>query len=292
MRHPRSRPSTRLRGPGRRGKGADPQPPRHRGRAAPAVWQLRTRRRCPTRRCSRRVPSSPSAGCRAEECRRGPSRLVAVPASPRRARRWSAGRARRAASRLAPELRAEAGGRVRHGRSPTGCPLRRGARRRTLRPRPRHRSDARAPGRVAPAASRPVTATGQHLWRDLRRRQAARGQGRRGRVGVGRARAASAVANSRRVASNRPAWKLTSAAAKARSASRAGSAVSSTARFRKAAAAAMPPRAWARPAERSSSAATSSSGPGAAHARCQARRSGSVSASVASARARCTRWRS
>ena len=68
--------------------------------------------------------------------------------------------------------------------------------------------------------------------------------------------------------------------------------VSATARSRKAAAAASPPRACARPAERSSSAATSSSGPGVARARCQARRSGSLSASVASASARCTRWRS
>ena len=46
-----------------------------------------------------------------------------------------------------------------------------------------------------------------------------------------------------------------------------------------------PPRACARPAERSSSSATSSLGPGVARARCQARRSGSVSGSVASARA-------
>ena len=55
-----------------------------------------------------------------------------------------------------------------------------------------------------------------------------------------------------------------------------GPTVSATARWRKAAAAATPPRACARPAERSSSAATSSSGPGVARARCQARRSGSV----------------
>ena len=70
---------------------------------------------------------------------------------------------------------------------------------------------------------------------------------------------------------------------------RAGSTVSSTERCRNAAAAATPPRACARPAERSSSAAASSSGPGVARARCQARRSGSVSTTVASARARCTR---
>ena len=64
----------------------------------------------------------------------------------------------------------------------------------------------------------------------------------------------------------------------------------SAARCKNAAAAPTPPRACARPAERSSSAATSSSGPGVARARCQARRSGSVSAAVALARALCTRY--
>jgi hypothetical protein len=53
--------------------------------------------------------------------------------------------------------------------------------------------------------------------------------------------------------------------------------------LQKAAAAASPPSACARPAERWSSAATTSSGPGADWARCQARRSGSISGSVASA---------
>ena len=53
-----------------------------------------------------------------------------------------------------------------------------------------------------------------------------------------------------------------------------------------------PPRAFARSAERSSSTATSSSGPRAASARCQARRSGSLCGSVTSARARCTPRRS
>ena len=61
---------------------------------------------------------------------------------------------------------------------------------------------------------------------------------------------------------------------------------------RNAAAAAIPPWASARPAERSSSAATASSGPTAAQARCQAHRSGSVSGSVTSASARCTSRRS
>ena len=73
---------------------------------------------------------------------------------------------------------------------------------------------------------------------------------------------------------------------------RAESGVSSAARSRNAAAAAMPPRACARPAERSSSSATDSSRPEVARARCQARRSGSDSGSVASASARCTSWRS
>ena len=71
-----------------------------------------------------------------------------------------------------------------------------------------------------------------------------------------------------------------------------GSAVSSVARSRNAAAAATPPRACARAAERSSSTATSSSGPIAAWARCQARRSGSAAGSVASASARCASRRS
>ena len=53
--------------------------------------------------------------------------------------------------------------------------------------------------------------------------------------------------------------------------------VSATARLKNAAAAASPPRAWARPAERSSSMATCSFGPAVAAARCQARRSGSIS---------------
>ena len=83
-----------------------------------------------------------------------------------------------------------------------------------------------------------------------------------------------------RAASNCPAPRLAWAAASDRSAFRAGSPVSATERFRNAAAAARPPRAWARPAETSSSSATSSTGPVAATARCQARRSGSASRSV------------
>ena len=66
----------------------------------------------------------------------------------------------------------------------------------------------------------------------------------------------------------------------------AGSDVRIAARSRNAAAAATPPLLWARPAEASSSAATASSGPVAALAACQARRSGSDCGSVTSANAR------
>ncbi len=53
-----------------------------------------------------------------------------------------------------------------------------------------------------------------------------------------------------------------------------------------------PPRAWARPAHRSSSRAMSSSGSGPRRQRCHARRSGSVPPSITSAIAWCTRRRS
>ena len=85
--------------------------------------------------------------------------------------------------------------------------------------------------------------------------------------------------------SGAPASCLACAAVSSRWARRAGSGVSLAARSRNAAAAARPPRARARSAERSSSAATSSSGASVAWARCQARRSGSSSGSVAAARA-------
>ena len=89
-----------------------------------------------------------------------------------------------------------------------------------------------------------------------------------------------------------PAFRLASAAASARSVRRAGSAESATERSRNAAVAASPPRDCARPADRSSSTATASSGPAAASARCQARRSGSACGSVTSAKARWTVRRS
>ena len=80
--------------------------------------------------------------------------------------------------------------------------------------------------------------------------------------------------------SNAPAWRCASAAARARSARLAGSAVNSTERCRNA----PPPPArrehWAAAAATSSSGATDSS-PRAAAARCHTRRSGSVWASVA-----------
>jgi hypothetical protein len=79
---------------------------------------------------------------------------------------------------------------------------------------------------------------------------------------------------------------LACAAARMRSACRAGSAESSIDRSKNAAAAARAAPGLRLPAERSSSAATSS-GPAAAWARCHARRSGSVIGSVTSASAAC-----
>ena len=97
-----------------------------------------------------------------------------------------------------------------------------------------------------------------------------------------------AEARSSAACSNAPAWSFSWAAETVRCARSVGSLVSATARPRKAAAAATPPRARALSADRSSSAATPSSGPDAALARCHTRRSGSFSASVASASTRCT----
>ena len=98
---------------------------------------------------------------------------------------------------------------------------------------------------------------------------------------------ASAALTIASAASCAPARCLACAAARPRRARVCGSGVSRAARSRNAAAAAIPPRAWARPADRSSSAATSSSDPAAAWARCQARRSGSTAGSVASASTAC-----
>ena len=75
-----------------------------------------------------------------------------------------------------------------------------------------------------------------------------------------------AIATSAAAASGAPASCFASAAASARRARLAGSGDNVAARSRNAAAAATPPRAWARPAERSSSAATASSGPNAPRA--------------------------
>ena len=85
----------------------------------------------------------------------------------------------------------------------------------------------------------------------------------------GRSRApVSAMARRLRASSSAPAWSFVCAAARARRrASLDGSRVSVTARSRKAVAAASPPRACARPAERSSSPASSSSGTDVACAR-------------------------
>ena len=103
---------------------------------------------------------------------------------------------------------------------------------------------------------------------------------------------ASAFAASVSASSNAPASCFAWAAASARAARRAGSSVNTDERSRNAAAAANPPRACARAAERSSSAATSSSGIDVACARCQARRSGSIVRIGRSARARWTSLRS
>jgi hypothetical protein len=103
---------------------------------------------------------------------------------------------------------------------------------------------------------------------------------------------AAAMPRSARASSRAPASYCVRTAASERCARRDGSDVSPTARSWNAAAAVSPPHAWARPAARSSSAATSSSGPATASARCQARRSGSICMSVVFAGARCTRRRS
>ena len=87
----------------------------------------------------------------------------------------------------------------------------------------------------------------------------------------------SAVASSDSAAAKSPGGELRPGGRqRPRRARCAGSGVRAAARSRNAAAAAMPPRPCARPAERISSAATSSSGAVAACARCQARRSGSA----------------
>ncbi len=132
----------------------------------------------------------------------------------------------------------------------------------------RRRRRAAAPTRSGLARGRPARARARRALRP-RRRPAARAQ-----------------------PSRSPASRFAPAAASRRCARCVGSGVSAAARSRKAATAANPPRACARPAERSSSAATSSSGMDAACARCHARRSGSISGSVASARARWTARRS
>jgi hypothetical protein len=89
-----------------------------------------------------------------------------------------------------------------------------------------------------------------------------------------------------------PATTPASAATSRRSAARSGSAVSSAAHRRNDCSLSHPPRWRARSADASSSAATASSGPSAASARCHARRSGSVSGSVTFAKAAWARRRS
>ena len=139
-------------------------------------------------------------------------------------------------------------------------------------PRPTRsgRSRARAPGRTAPAVWRPSAAAEGHRCRAPRRRRRGRASGLPGRAGLVE-RPGLCRRQQFQGLAEAPACMLAFAAASARSACRAGSAVSNTARSRNAAAAAIPPRACAWPAQCSNSVATSSSGSAAAWAPCQAR---------------------
>lgn len=191
---------------------------------------------------------------------------------------WSCGgclvvRCCRAAGRGAAEHPAAAGGPGRRGRSPRERPHRRDALPWPPRARRSGRSCVRVLARTARAASRPSAAAGEHRSRDLRRRRRGRAAGRLGRSGI---HPAARTARSQAVPglARAPACMSACAAARMRSACRAGSAVRATDHSRNAAAAAIPPRACARPAQRSSSVATSSSGPATAWAQCQTRRSG------------------
>ena len=174
-------------------------------------------------------------------------------------------------------------------------PLRSRASLRPVRPAARRRWPPSVPPGTSrgPAQDRPPEAARRLRAATLRRRRhASRGTKSRPRSKPALACSSSlrtpdsAVATKRRASSSAPACSFAWAAARARPDLRDSSGVSSVARSRNAAAAAKPPRACARAADSSSSAATSSSGVEAACARCQARRSGSSSGSVASARAR------
>ena len=171
----------------------------------------------------------------------------------------------------------------RRGRRRAGCRPRSPAGRRTA-PRPTRRGTcrARAARRASRASSPPGAAAAGRRRRGSGRTRPRPAADPRGPARARRAARPRRPPAARGPTSNAPAPRLAWAAASARSARRAGSPVSATARCRNAAAAARPPRACARPAERSSSRATSSSGPAAAAARCHARRSGSTSRSVAS----------
>ena len=169
----------------------------------------------------------------------------------------------------------------RRGRSRRRRPLQRRARRGPPLPRRPGRSRARAPGRTARAAwPRSAAAEAASLPRPDAKATLAAHQIHAGalepveRSGFGRGRQLERCRRTRRPGSS-PAPRSASAPRAAPDRRELGGSL------RNAAAAATPPRACARPAERSSSAATSSSGPGVARARCQARRSGSVSATVA-----------
>ena len=165
---------------------------------------------------------------------------------------------------------------------------------RRCRPRPRRsgRSRERAPGRTARAASRPCSSSGgarlpqPEANGDL----AAQQVGPRALELVERARLRRRQQPQRRVERAGLEARLRGGQRALRAPGRVG--VSATARCRNAAAArdaAASLRSAGRALELGGDLLV---GPGAARARCQARRSGSVSASVASASARCTRRRS
>ena len=161
-------------------------------------------------------------------------------------------------------------------------------------PRPTRpgRSRGRDPGRTARALWRPSAAAVERRCRSPRRRRRGPAPGRP--VPVGSRRAVRPRPSPRRpsAASNAPAWRLAWAAASARSPRRAGSSVSATARWRNAAAAASPPRACARSGRTLELLGDIARSAPVCRGRGATPPVGSVSGSVASARARCTRWRS
>ena len=158
------------------------------------------------------------------------------------------------------------------------------------RPRrePRNACRAQAAGRTVPAAGRRSAGVRRRLCRGVGRRRFCLATGRQERCAVRMGARDSTAESSRSAESSAPAARFALAAAKVRSARRAPSGVRSAARSSSAAAARRPPRAFARPADCSSSTAIPSSWVTVELARCQARLSASPMGSVTSASARCT----